>query len=540
MSTAAKPSGYDQDSEDLGRWLLKQHARKLLMKPVYRQKKVREHYIEMRGLLAPSPDIEQAEVFKVPHERYRYVPVMLKGEDGPASAIKRAAKFRVINCCRDKIGKDVMPEVWYSRRSERASFHKVQLCGSVWTCPTCSRKINIKRQSHIRAAYELVINNAPQVHTEDLFDPVHNADALLITFTIKHGRGDHLAPLLAALKEADRAMQQLHPYRRLVKRDLTGYIGRIASTEITYGDNGWHPHSHQLWFFDRRLTGEEMEIFRSVLFKCWTTACVGKGLPAPLEYGPDGRCLGVDVRRALTAEEYMTKTGVIQEKWTVEREMASSHAKKGKKAGKSPFQLLYDSSQGEERAGDLFRVYADATRGRHQLEFSHSLRKYLEELDYKAHLETDEELAGQLEEDDSSVLGRLTDDDFNTMCNADDKDNAFGKVLYLCKHEGFEAATAWLSKLRKSYQPPNWGYVDPDTGEVLPCAPSEKPVRKAKPTPPPKCERSEKRVTTPKPNPPPKCERSEKPVRSQGHGEGRTHHQYVAAALSPNPTLPLF
>lgn len=461
--TAAGTKTYDQDSEDLGRWLLKQQARKTLMKVELRQKKVREFYAGTKSVLGPTPDIKDGLFVDIPAQRYRYVPVINESKYGPSSELKRAAKYRVINCCRNKIGKSVDPEVWYSQKSSRASLHKVQLCGSVWTCPTCSRKINIKRQAAIAKAYELILDKAPMVTDLDGAQ-VRQGDAIMVTFTVRHGAGDELAHLLGAMKSADRRMQQLRPYRALTGKD-SGYIGRIAATEITHGASGWHPHSHQLWFFGKHLSDVEIECIRAILFQQWKLACVANGLPEPLEFAPDqatgrvaGRGLGVDVRRALTAAEYMTKTGTLKKegdvptrKWSAEKELASTHVKRARKAGRSPFQLLFDSGEGDEKAGNLFRIYAEATLGRHQLEFSKGLRKYLEGLDYKEHLISDEDLAMSLEEDNSKLLGAIDEHDFEILTSAEEygETNPFGRLLYICKHEGFDAAMRWLRDLRR-------------------------------------------------------------------------------------------
>jgi hypothetical protein len=482
------PKVYDQDSEDLLRWLLKQHARKLLMKVEERDKKQRVYYDEPMTLTvkAPSPDPRKAETFTVPvldlvdgelvprmKKRFNYETISHTDEHGEIhDAKKKAVKFRVVNCCRNRIAKGVDPEVWYSKKSERASLHKVQQCGSVWTCPTCSRKINLKRQDAIAKAYELIL-----VKPDDKLDPnARSGDAMLITFTVKHGRNDALEATLDGLKAADRYMQQQRAFRQWMSVHATGFIGTITATEMNYGQsNGWHPHLHTLWFFDRKLSEIEIEFFRASLFEAWSKACVANGFEPPQPFTPDqamdlnrvaGRGLGVDVRRALSVQEYLTKTGIIKKeesrmstteerqgrKWSVEREMASSHAKKAKRAGRSPFQLLSDSMDGDQHAGILFQEYAYATLGKRQLRFSPKLCKYLEKLGYKDHLQSDEELAAELSESDSDLLGQLSEVDFDTLCNADKmgEQNPFGQFLFICKNGGFDAAIRWITDIRKN------------------------------------------------------------------------------------------
>lgn len=433
---------YDQDAADLDRWILHGHARRLLHGLELRERRVRVRYTE----LSFACDIASRRVIYVPlGERYYLETDYHKGTHGGiASTLKQAPKYRVSDCCRAKIGKDA-PEIWYSAASDRASYHKVGVCGSVWVCPVCSRRINLARQRQIQAAYDLVIDQG-------------GGDALMVTLTIRHGIGDDLGELLGKLKEADRVMQRSYAYKRAIGYSRTenkkrvwvpsplAYVGRIGATEITHGKNGWHPHVHQLWFFDRKLKTVEINRLRRELFAEWKAACVSVGLPAPLEYDRSGRPVGVDARRALSAAEYLSKFGHDRE-WGPEKEMASQHVKSGKRKGRTAFQLLYDYGQGDKQSGALFAVFAAATLGRHQLEFSKRLRARLLELGIEDINAADEVLAAQNAED-AEQLGTLTDADFAAICGAEKHGiEAHGTALLIAKRQGFTAAVEWLRSL---------------------------------------------------------------------------------------------
>lgn len=453
---------YNPDNAELERWLLKSKARHLLMVIEERTKRTRAAY----SVLAPYCDLKTREVvvsglsficesFKI------YDAVVRESVDGQIISkpqLKKAPVYRVINCSRDKISSTVQPEIWQSKETKKASFHNLGVCGSVWTCPTCSRRINLARRDEIKTAYECFVTSKPKLDTGE-----RDGDAVLVTFTIKHGIGDKLSDLFDRLKDADRRfMQKAYAYKKLVGftrisggRKLfvpspLSYVGRISTSEITHGDNGWHPHLHQLWFFDRRLKDREIVFLRKELFSVWRDACKAAGLPQPRETYKDQngvlKFVGVDARRALSAEEYMAKFGV-ERAWGPEAEMASQHTKSGRK-GRTAFQLLYDAAQDDEHAGKLFKVFADATLGRHQLEFSKSLRKRLSDLGYSNILDrSDEELAATLEAD-SSLLGTLTDQDYQALLGAEDHGiEAFGTMLLMCKFNGFDQAVDWLRSL---------------------------------------------------------------------------------------------
>lgn len=446
---------YDQDAADLERWMLQGYARRLLWSFEDRDARRRVPFTE----IAPASDVCSRRLYWAPvAERYKLelepVPAFTRLEDRAmiSARQKRAAVYRVVNCSRDKIGNNVAPEIWYSKESERASFHKVGVCGSVWTCLICSRRINLGRQREIAAAYDLFVGSKSQLRPG-----VRNGDAMLVTLTLRHGVGDDLGTLLDGLKLADRTAQKSYGYKRLVgyKRTVNktrvsvpsevAYVGRISATELTYGKNGWHPHLHQLWFFDRRLTAQEVERIRADLFEAWSVACVKVGLPAPLEFSKGGRALGVDVRRALSAEEYLTKFAHGRQ-WAPEREMASQHSKKGR-GGRTAFQLLADYAQGDREAGALFRIFAGATLGRHQLQWSRGLLERLRELGFDDVLASDEELAAS-RDDGAALLGELGDAEWTALVDASRFGiEAHGATLAIAKHSGFEAAVAFLRGL---------------------------------------------------------------------------------------------
>ncbi|WP_035971111.1 hypothetical protein, partial [Caballeronia grimmiae] len=112
---------YDQDHADLERWLMKQTARRLLFKVEEREKRKRVPYSQL--VLAPSNGAPY--LIHNGREGFKIEPV--------PGGKKKGAVFRVINCSRDKIRRSDLAEVWYSDKSQRASFHKLGVCGSVWT-----------------------------------------------------------------------------------------------------------------------------------------------------------------------------------------------------------------------------------------------------------------------------------------------------------------------------------------------------------------------------------------------------------------------
>jgi hypothetical protein len=174
-----------------------------------------------------------------------------------------------------------------------------------------------------------------------------------------------------------------------------GFKGSIRAIEVTYGDNGFHPHIHALLFLDSDVSTTTVQAGYSAL---WQVACPRVGLPAP----SDARGCRVDDNRG---------AGLYVSKWGLESEMVMGHTKiaaDGK--GKTPWDLLRAwIDDNDEKSRDLFKVYADAFKGRRQLHWSIGLKALLSIADM-----TDEELVNQQDEP-AYVLAELTVEEWRAI-----------------------------------------------------------------------------------------------------------------------------
>lgn len=224
-------------------------------------------------------------------------------------------------------------------------------CGSVWICPVCARRVSEIRKEEIQGA----IDNAIRA----------DRGVLLVTHTFPHGAGDVLADILQKFTKAQRASKSGRAAVAL--RTKYGFIGEIRTLEVTHGVNGWHPHAHSIWITEEPLTQEQIDQLQSDLYEHWMRACLKAGLPEP------SKAHGVDVRGARYAAAYVAK-------WGFAMEVAGGTSKRGKKesGGRTPWQLLADATEGDRRAGWLWREFALAFFGKRQLFWSRGLRDKLE------------------------------------------------------------------------------------------------------------------------------------------------------------------
>jgi len=316
----------------------------------------------------------------------------------PHSCTAKCLRFR-------QSGKDA--EVWKSSEHGTAHYGGLVSCASVWACPVCAAKISERRKAEVFKAMEAHKANGGEV--------------LLLTLTNPHTVGDDLQAMLAAQSVATKRLYSGRSARALWAS--IGCVGTIRAWEVTYGDNGWHPHFHILLFV---RAGLDLAALRADFYREWSNACRLAKLPTPSE------AHGVRLDDGSKAGEYAAK-GV----WGLEHEMTKGHIKKAKK-GRSPFDLLrsylYDK---DKQAGALFVHYAKAFHGKKQLQWSRGLKTL-----FSINDRTDAETAAVIE-DDAALLGRIEPEEWLLVL----KFEVRGDVLELATLGGWEPVRRLLDSL---------------------------------------------------------------------------------------------
>jgi hypothetical protein len=112
------------------------------------------------------------------------------------------------------------------RGVRRARWHGLMACGHVWTCPVCSSAKRSKRVETLSAAVRGMRGRWQ-----------------MLTITLRHRQGMRLKDLLRGMMAAWRKCRQGGRIQRVWTARVTA---SARATEITFGDNGWHPHLHVL------------------------------------------------------------------------------------------------------------------------------------------------------------------------------------------------------------------------------------------------------------------------------------------------------
>lgn len=329
-------------------------------------------------------DSETGEIFHVRKAHDCTLQVVLSASQHRARKWARKAalaeilgkKHRVACCNRNPVSKTRPVEVW-AKLDAYLPGHYVglQTCALPWLCPVCAPKIAERRAGEIKAAMGECLTSGGQV--------------LMPTFTIAHGRQQPLAETLDLIKDALRWMARHRQYKDLQSR--LKVAGRIIATEITHGEaNGWHPHFHELWFFE--VGGVDVAELEQQLYDLWVKAC------AKFNLGQPSRKHGVVVQDGSRAASYVAKMG--DKGWGLADEMAKANSKAGRHSNRSFWQLLdcymddSASPQHRSRARQLILEYTEATKGKKVLTWTPGLKKRFAVAEL-----TDEEIVAKQEEE---------------------------------------------------------------------------------------------------------------------------------------------
>lgn len=170
-------------------------------------------------------------------------------------------------------------------------------CEDAKVCPTCAAMKSREEGDELQLAIDL--------HRE------LGGEVLMTTFTAPHHRGDSLEDTRDLVATAYRKVKQSSPWfgakTTTGMRDRIGYSGATKVVETTYGENGWHPHVHALWFLDKPLEDHELEELRNWLKERWGKKVAKEG---GMEPHPEK---GVQVHAGDNAGRYVAKIGLGRE-----------------------------------------------------------------------------------------------------------------------------------------------------------------------------------------------------------------------------------
>lgn len=339
-------------------------------------------------------------------------------------------QHRVCGCCRN-VASDGVP-VYRTLAGDNARFGNLVTCGSVWACPVCSAKITEVRRAELQAAVASWASMGGKV--------------VLLTLTFPHHDYDELQPLLDKFGKALQLFKNSRSYKGAFGTPkMPGRYqraGSVRSLEVTHGDNGWHPHTHDLVFVKRDGLTDDVQTIEE-LKGAWVKALLKAGIGSTGEI-TDMFAHGLDIRGGDYAAEYIAKYGreaVNSDGWSVSHEVTKNHSKAGTSGGHAtPFQLLEWAMNGDDESGQLFKEFVNCFDGKRMNYWSPGLRKLLavDEIE-------DEAIAADESSDDAEELViRLDVDQWRLVLET----NARGEILKQAAAAGLPGVLQLLDELK--------------------------------------------------------------------------------------------
>jgi Replication protein len=233
-------------------------------------------------------------------------------------------------------------------------------CGSVWVCPVCSRKIAARRALEVGSVVAAAVSEGFTV--------------VLVTLTLRHRMGQPLGPLWDAVSDCWEAATKGRPWR--ASAASLGLVGFTRSAEVTYGSNGWHPHTHALLIMRAGVTDAELEQSIGGLIDRWGARAVWRGLAAPLPGVQDWR--RVASSDVATVTEYLSKTHKDVDPSTIGLELTHTQSKSARTAYST--RSMWEVLEGAVTLGlaadvGVWREFETASKGRRALVWSRGLRE---------------------------------------------------------------------------------------------------------------------------------------------------------------------
>lgn len=361
-------------------------------------------------------------------ERYKTTNIARKlfAREGRRMGLKRDYDYhRTCKCMVVPLSEKI--KIHKSKEHDTAFYSGLVVCGSVWSCPICTAKIQERRRVEIAKAMDKAYREGMK--------------CVMITLTFPHLAFDKLQTLVNKQSEAHKRLRAGNPWVRI--KESAGHLGFIRSLELTDGENGWHPHTHEIWIVSKSCDVRDL---KEKILARWESSCARAGL---LDLNDQNKVAAfrkhsVDIKDNASNSDYLAKMDDSRN-WGADREIAKASTKKGKSKGLHPFQLLIKYEEGNERAGQRFLEYSRVMKGKRQLIWSKGLKEWagVDEL-------TDEELA-QSHEDNAEEIYEVSKEQWRKVLKLD----ARTLLLELAEHkDAHRLIPFWLDWLDKHIEKP--------------------------------------------------------------------------------------
>lgn len=342
--------------------------------------------------------------------------------------------FRTFDCRFVRIERNVV--IRRNTQHKSAFYTGLVTCGSVWACPLCAGKIQERRRLELEHLVQ--------------WSESQNLQAIMVTLTFPHKSFHTLGNLLDMQRDAFKRLRSGSVFSDFKKS--IGFRGLVRSLEVTHGQNGWHPHTHELWLVDPSVTDQ----VRLKILAMWEKACVSVGLLDPTDELAvhSFRLRSVDVRLNADCGAYLAKQDSSRN-WGITHEVAKASSKSGRAKGVHPHEFLVRAAKGDEA---LYFEYLNGMKGKAQLYWSPRLKSACGLADF-----TDDQLAVEAADDSDDELAQLCADEWAFI----QKKRLIARVLDAAEIGGYDLISRYLKKLGYVHWAENYVPADTTYGQPM-------------------------------------------------------------------------
>lgn len=301
----------------------------------------------------------------------------------------------------------------------RASWRGILTCGHIWTCPVCSQNLRAERTERIVRAVQ---------HLGGRWQ--------MLTVTVRHRQGLGLKELRDGVAKAWRRTRQGGKIQRVWSQRVSA---TVRAQEVTYGDNGWHPHVHVLL-----RTSEWTEDERDALQDRWERAVVRElgshARPDDLHGLVWSEPFDASRENAGGRAKYLAKLGL---------EVAGV-AKEGRASSRTPWDIARAAAAGKDpRALWLWREFYASTKGRRAIELDDRAAAAAKRAEELEHINVPEP-----EGDALPLRIEVQRDDVRALRRLERGIGAIMAIVLRAAEDGGEPAVrAWVLYARQQWRP---------------------------------------------------------------------------------------
>ena len=267
-----------------------------------------------------------------------------------------------------------------------------QHCMSVWGCPVCSARILATRAKVVAAMLAAWRKRGGHV--------------AMVTLTIRHSKGQSLDSLWDAVNRCWAGVTASPVWQRQQREYGESFAGRggkvarrlpiLRTTEITVGENGWHPHIHALVFLpetdEARADDLLTELFQGMVGR-WTKRAEKVGVTSVARVQEAHLLRGDDYDKQ--AGDYLAKQMLGGSGTPLSAaqalEMGRPDLKGGRSGSRTPFELLEQlaTGVGDSETRRLWDEFVRTSRGKRQMGVTSGFLEFLG-LDYDGRVLTED------------------------------------------------------------------------------------------------------------------------------------------------------